>query len=528
MFLRHYGLREQPFGVTPDPRFLFSTRVHQEALASLQYGVQEGRGFVALIAAPGMGKTTLLFQLLEQLRKTTRTAFLFNTQCDSVQMLSSLLAELEFDPKQTGERAPANAAERAKDTDLLTLQESLNRLLLAESGAGRTPVVVIDEAQNLSEPVMETIRLLSDFETPSAKLMQIVLAGQTELGERLAMPQLSQLRQRISIVCRLAALDAADVAPYIEVRMRAAGYTGVAPVFTPQAYAKIAELSGGIPRNINNICFHALSLGCAQGLRRIDLDVLDEVATDLNWGNFSKQAATPEQRSSAANRVERPAAHSFARRVASPYRTATPAHMSHARPVPAEVHAVPVTARVATAPAFRPAALPRTTEPPRSTPEQRPAPVSSAPPPASTHVPAPHPASSATKVQPVAQPAPPKQPARQLAPQAAPQRSPQHAYGIPLLVFLIILIAGLAWILWNNPAILSLLHGSNIRAEAPASARLMEGNATVNQTLLLHSGVAAGSTSGDIGKGSDDDDAQDDVRWIKPLARRTAAPRSKK
>jgi len=316
------------------------------------------------------------------------------------------------------------------------------------------------------------------------------------------------------------------VAPYIETRMRSAGYTGAAPVFTPQAYAKIAELSGGIPRDINNICFHALSLGCAQGLRRIHLDVLEEVATDLNWGSFSKSGATPERSvvasGSVANRVERPAPHSFARRVASPYRTAMPPHIGHARPVPAELRATPTTARVATAPAPRPAAHPLTAAEPRSTPEQRPATASSAPPAAATHLPTAAPSGAIAQAAMPAKtpPAPPKPSARQLVPPLAAQPSPQHTYGIPLLVFLIILIAGLAWILWNNPAILSLLHGSNARAEAPASAQLIDGN--TNQTLLLHSSVAAHSAYSDTAKGSDDDDTEDDVRWIKPLAKRNA------
>jgi type II secretory pathway predicted ATPase ExeA len=415
MFLRYYGLREQPFGVTPDPRFLFETRVYREALASLQYGIQAGRGFIALIAAPGMGKTTLLFQLLEQLRHTTRTAFLFHTQCDSLQMMASLVAELEYESETSDEKKPASTASENPESaahvdavagsaatpsthhaDMLSLQDSLNRLLVRESRAGRTPVVVIDEAQNLQEPVMETVRLLSDFETPSAKLLQIVLAGQTELGERLALPRLAQLQQRISIVSRLSALDAQEVGPYIETRLRVAGLQG-APLFTPQAYRRIAQQSAGIPRNINNLCFHALSLGCAQGLKRIDVNVLDEVAADLNWNSFSSSASSPSR-----------------------------------GVIPAPVATASIPARAVASSAHSPRAASAVE-------------VSSGPGARPTVLPPSQPA--ATK-----QTLPPESTAKPIHSQAQPKRPlpSAHHYRLPVLVFLTVLIAGLAWMVWEG------------------------------------------------------------------------------
>ena len=192
MFLDFYGLREQPFGVTPDPRFLYLSPAHREALASLYYGVEAERGFLALIAKPGLGKTTLLFHLLEKLRRNARTVFLFQTQCNSREFMRFLLAEL-------GVEGP--------DQDFVHLHEQFNKMLLAESRAGRRFIVVIDEAQNLDASVLETVRLLSDFETPQAKLLQIILSGQPELADKLASPHLAQLRQRVSMLNRLVPLS---------------------------------------------------------------------------------------------------------------------------------------------------------------------------------------------------------------------------------------------------------------------------------------------------------------------------------
>ena len=266
MFLEFYGLREQPFGVTPDPRFLYLSPGHREALASLYYGIEAGRGFMALIAKPGMGKTTLLFQLLEKFRHTARTAFLFQTQCNSREFLRLLLAELGVE---------------SYDQDFVRMHEEFNKLLLQEARARKRFVVVIDEAQNLDASVMEAIRLLSDFETPSAKLLQIILCGQPELADKLASANLSQLRQRVSLLCRLTPLTVHETCKYIEYRLSVAGYSGPSP-FSAEALAAIARFTEGIPRNINNFCFNLLSLGCALRQRTIDMNVVDEVINDLD------------------------------------------------------------------------------------------------------------------------------------------------------------------------------------------------------------------------------------------------------
>jgi len=270
MFLDFYGLREQPFGVTPDPRYLYLSVGHREALASLIYGVESGRGFMALVAKPGMGKTTLLFQLLERLRSSAQTVFLFQTQCESREFLRYILADLGFD---------------TREQDLVTLHRQFNEVLIREKRAGKRFVLAIDEAQNLNESVLETIRLLSDFETPRDKLMQIIVAGQPQLAQKLALPSLAQLRQRVSMLVRLNPFTPQETVSCVEHRLRVAGYTG-GPLFTPEAQAIIAARSEGIPRNIVNLCFNALSLGCALERKIIDAEILQEVLADLDVGTL--------------------------------------------------------------------------------------------------------------------------------------------------------------------------------------------------------------------------------------------------
>jgi general secretion pathway protein A len=275
MYLSFYGLREQPFGVTPDPRFLYLSAAHREALASLYYGIEANRGFLGLIAKPGMGKTTLLFHLLEKFRTSAHTAFIFQTQCTPREFLRFLLAELGYE---------------GDTQDFVRLHEEFNRRLLQEARAGKRMIVVIDEAQNLSPEVLETVRLLSDFETPRAKLMHIILAGQPQLADKLASPGLAQLRQRVSILHGLEPLPSWEVKNYIEHRLKIAGYTGD-PLFVPEAYETIAEFTQGIPRNVNNFCFNALSLAYALQKKVVDSDVVKEVISDLD---ISKLTSEPE------------------------------------------------------------------------------------------------------------------------------------------------------------------------------------------------------------------------------------------
>jgi general secretion pathway protein A len=274
MLLDFYQLREQPFGVTPDPRYLYLSPGHREALASLFYGIEENRGFLSLVAEPGMGKTTLLFQLLQRWRGHVNSAFLFQTQCDSREFIRYLMNDLGL--KSDGE-------------DFVRMHSELNEFLFRETLAGRSVVIFIDEAQNLTDTVLETVRLLSDFESAEKKLLQIVLAGQPELEQRLARPSMAQLRQRIAIQARLDALPAAEIVRYINHRLQVAGYGGT-ELFTPGAFGLIAERSRGIPRLINNLCFNALSLGCATQRKQITSEVIRQAALDLS---LEPRAPTP-------------------------------------------------------------------------------------------------------------------------------------------------------------------------------------------------------------------------------------------
>ena len=276
MFLKFFGFREQPFGVTPDPRFLYLSSAHREALASLIYGIESDLGFLALIAKPGMGKTTLLFHLLEKFQSSARTAFLFQTQCTSRQFMRFLLGELGFETDRQ---------------DFVRSYEEFNKYLLQEARAGNRFLVVIDEAQNLDASVLETVRLLSNFEKPRAKLLQIVLAGQPELADKLATRGLAQLRQRISLLSRLQPLSPEETKDYIQHRLSVAGYVG-GPLLTSQALAIITEFTEGIPRNINNFCFNALSLACALRQKIIDATIAQDVIADLDISQYLSQPET--------------------------------------------------------------------------------------------------------------------------------------------------------------------------------------------------------------------------------------------
>lgn len=267
MVAQHFKLREQPFGVTPDPKYLYASASHREALASLLYGLQSGLGFVSLIAKPGMGKTTLLFEVLNRLRDTRTTVFLFQTISTPVDLLRAILIDLGV--KDVRE-------------SLVDLQTQLNRVLLNQCAARKPVVVVIDEAQNLSDPVLETVRMLSNFETSSQKLMQIVLAGQPQLAEKLMAPELLQLRQRISIFAHLTPLSTTETGAYILHRLQYAGSETGKSIFTPSAIGLIARHSEGIPRNINNLCFNSMSLAFALKRSKINAEIVNEVISDLS------------------------------------------------------------------------------------------------------------------------------------------------------------------------------------------------------------------------------------------------------
>ena len=277
--LDFYQLREHPFGVTPDPRYLYFSPGHSEALASLLNGIETGRGFLSLVAEPGMGKTTLLFQLLQRWEGHVYSAFLFQTQCNSLELIRYLLNDLGL--KSDGE-------------DIVRMHSELNEFLFRQKLAGKQVVVFIDEAQNLSDTVLETVRLLSDFEATDKKLLQIVLAGQPELANRLSHPGLAQLRQRIAVQARLEALTPSEVVRYISHRLQVAGRSEPG-LFTPGALELIAERSSGIPRLINNLCFRALSLGFAFQSEQITADAVRRAAGDLSLEQHAETDAVLHQ-----------------------------------------------------------------------------------------------------------------------------------------------------------------------------------------------------------------------------------------
>jgi len=299
MFLDYFGLIEQPFGVTLDPRFLHLGPKHREALASLIYGTQTNRGFLALIAQPGMGKTSMLLQYLEWLRGRARVAYLFQTDCDSREFMRHLLMDLGLD---------------ATGMDFAGMHAALNQTLTEEMRAGRRFILVIDEAQNLDEKVLESVRLLSNFETPWMKLIQIVIAGQPQLAQRLARPSMAQLRQRISSVIRLDPFTPEETNAYVDHRLWVAGYAGP-PLFTAAARLQIAEHSRGIPRNINNLCFNAMSLAYAMGAKQIDAKITGEVISDLEIDSLLAQPG-PVTIADSSSRVFSPFGAPFSRMAA--------------------------------------------------------------------------------------------------------------------------------------------------------------------------------------------------------------------
>jgi type II secretory pathway predicted ATPase ExeA len=280
MFLDFYHLLEQPFGMTPDPAYLYASRTHRETLASLALAIKENRGFLALIAEPGMGKTTLLYRLLEDLRDSSRTVFVSQTLCNSHEFVEYILHDLGIN---------------AQGLSFVAMHGKLNEILFEEMLAGKRFVLVVDEAQNLQDSVLETIRMLSNFETHNTKLLQIILAGQPRLASLLAQPRLSQLRQRIAALGHLQPFGAEETGLYIKHRLKMAGYTGdllFEPLFSPDAISLIAQRSQGIPRNINNICYTALLLACSKGLPMVTSEIVQEAVNQLDINLLALEPVT--------------------------------------------------------------------------------------------------------------------------------------------------------------------------------------------------------------------------------------------
>jgi general secretion pathway protein A len=268
MYLKFYGLREAPFNPTPDPKFLFQSTRHREALAQLMYGVSERKGFVVLTGEIGTGKTTLLRTLLARLDRDTHVAYVYNTALGIDGLLEYMLHDWSV-------KSSAN-------THTQRLME-LNEFLIDQHQRGLSPVLIIDEAQNLSVETLEAIRQLSNFETTTQKLIQILLVGQPELRTKLSSHELRQLKQRIGLRFHIGPLALDEVRLYIKHRLRIAGASN-SGLFADGAIERIAEYSQGVPRVINTVCDHCLLAGFADDKRRIDTGVVEETIEYLEDG----------------------------------------------------------------------------------------------------------------------------------------------------------------------------------------------------------------------------------------------------
>ena len=270
MYKDFFGLRANPFNVNPDPRYLFLTRHTEEALACLTYGIQSRKGFVLLTGEVGTGKTTLINKLLEWLRaQQVPTAFVFNSRMNVPQFLDYMMADFGI-PCET----------RSKSQILMRLYN----WLLERYRAGETAVLIVDEAQNLADEVLEEIRMLTNLETFTEKLLQIVLVGQTELEQKLKQPNLRQLRQRLTLRAKTHPLTPEETKAYIQQRLRIAGSNGE-PIFDTDALNSIHRYSSGIPRVVNLICEHCLVSAFVDQQKTVGPVIVDAVARDFDLGD---------------------------------------------------------------------------------------------------------------------------------------------------------------------------------------------------------------------------------------------------
>ncbi len=268
MYATFFGLQQQPFSIAPDPRFLFMSEMHREALAHLLYGVGGGGGFVLLTGEIGAGKTTVCRAFLEQVPAHCDVAYIFNPKLSAIELLRAVCDEFHV-------AVPAGAGSVKEHVD------ALNRYLLAAFAAGRQAVLVIDEAQGLDVEVLEQLRLLTNLETAERKLLQIVLIGQPELRTLLATPALEQLAQRVIARYHLPALAARETGAYVRHRLAVAGAGAAAQPFDDRVLARVHALAGGVPRRINLLCDRALLGAYAQGRAQVDMATVEQAAREV-------------------------------------------------------------------------------------------------------------------------------------------------------------------------------------------------------------------------------------------------------
>jgi general secretion pathway protein A len=269
VYLEFYGLKQQPFDLTPNPRFLFHSGKHREAFNHLLYGIRERKGFVQLTGEIGAGKTTLCRALLEQLDGKYSTALILNPVLNANELMKAIATEFGLD---------------VKNSDRLDTVAIISEFLVKQVEAGKETVLIVDEAQNLTEDLLEQVRLLSNIETDDRKLLQIVLMGQPELRHRLNSPRLQQLRQRITVRYHLKPLTRFEVAQYIQHRLELAGSKGV-PFFTQPALWRIYNYSKGVPRLVNAVCDKALLAAYVAQSDRINFQMVGRAIRELE-GNI--------------------------------------------------------------------------------------------------------------------------------------------------------------------------------------------------------------------------------------------------
>ena len=280
MYKKFFGLRDNPFNVNPDPRFLVLTKEIEETLTGLMYGIQTRKGFVTLTGEVGTGKTTIINRLLDWLHaQRAHTAFIFNSRMNTNQLFDFILSEFDI-----------ACSSNSKSHQLMRL----NQWLLDRYRAGATVVLIIDEAQNLTYPVLEEIRLLTNLETSTEKLIQIVLSGQQELEHKLKLPQLRQLRQRIMLRFKTSPLTREQAQEYVLDRLKTAGAQEL--IFSTQALNTIYLYSLGIPRVINLLCEHSLVNAFVEQQRPIEAAIVEEVAREFELDQVEPIASSTDAR----------------------------------------------------------------------------------------------------------------------------------------------------------------------------------------------------------------------------------------
>src|SRR5262245_5890425 len=265
MYLQFYGLRDIPFSLTPDPRFLFFTASHREVMANLHYGIQHGKGLIVATGEVGTGKTTVLRSMISRLDRSVLSSYIFNPGLTVPELYQHLAADFGL----------------GQYTTKSEMMMKLGRLLLMRHSRGLRTILIVDEAQGLGQEVLEEIRLLLNFESYTEKQLQIVLVGQPELRSLLNNPDLRQLKQRISLRCEIKPLKANELEGYIKTRLKIAGASKL-DIFKAEAIALIYRASEGIPRLVNNICDNALLTGFATNKKSITAEIISEVTESLD------------------------------------------------------------------------------------------------------------------------------------------------------------------------------------------------------------------------------------------------------